>query len=140
MDNFLKPLILVVDDNPANLQMIGKLLLYDDYNVDLAESGENALKSIEKKKPDLIVLDLVMPGINGLDVSKKLKSDPETKGIPIIICTGNTERAYIEKCFDVGCADYTTKPVEPIILLSRIKIHLELNTLRKRYQQEKKVP
>jgi CheY-like chemotaxis protein len=140
MDNISKPLILVVDDNPSNLQMIGKLLVYDGYKVDLVENGEDALKLIEMKKPDLIVLDLVMPGIDGVDVCKKLKTDSETKDIPIIICTGNTERAYIEKCFDAGCADYTTKPVESIILLSRIKIHLELNTLRKRYQQEKKVP
>ncbi len=137
MDNLSKPLILVVDDNPSNLQMIGKLLLFDDYLVDMVESGEDALKTIEKKKPDLIVLDLVMPGIDGVDVCKKLKSDPETKNIPIIICTGNVEREDIEKCFDAGCADYTTKPFESIVLLSRIKNHLELNNLRKRYQEEK---
>jgi len=134
MDNLSKPLILVVDDNPSNLQMIGKLLVYDDYTVDLVESGEDALKSIEEKKPDLIVLDLVMPGIDGIAVCKKLKNDPNTEDIPIIICTGNTERTYIEKCFEVGCADYTSKPVESIILLSRIKTHLELNSLRKRCQ------
>ncbi len=135
MENISKPLILVVDDNPSNLQMIGKLLVYDDYHVDMVENGEDALKSVEKKKPDLIVLDLVMPGIDGVDVCKKIKSDPETKEIPIIICTGNVDRGDIEKCFDAGCADYTTKPVESIILLARVKTHLELNNLRKRYQQ-----
>ncbi len=136
MNNISKPLILVVDDNPSNLQMIGKLLVYDDYSVDLVENGEDALKSIEKKKPDLVVLDLVMPGIDGVDVCKKIKSDPETKDIPIIICTGNTDRAYIEKCFDAGCADYTSKPIESTILLARVKTHLELSELRKRCQQD----
>ncbi len=128
--------ILVVDDNPSNLQMIGKLLTYNGYEVDLAESGKDALAIVENRPPDLIVLDLVMPDMDGLDVCKKLKNDPDTKDIPIIFCTGNAERKDIEKCFDAGGADYTTKPIETIILLSRIRTHLELNSLRRRYQQE----
>lgn len=140
MDNSSKPFIIVIDDNPSNLQLIGKLLSYNEYTVDLAESGEDALELIGKKKPDLIVLDLVMPGMDGLDVCKILKSDPETNHIPIIFCTGNVERKDIEKCFNAGGADYTSKPVESTLLLSRIKTHLELSTLRKRYQKEKKMP
>ncbi len=140
MDNSSKPLITVVDDNPSNLQMIGKLLSYNGYKVDMAKNGEDALKLIGKKKPDLILLDLVMPGIGGVDVCKKIKSNPETKDIPIVFCTGNVERTDVEKCFDAGCDDFTTKPIEPIILLSRIETHLELNNLRKQYQQEKKTP
>ncbi|MCP3874103.1 MAG: response regulator [Desulfobacteraceae bacterium] len=138
MENLSKPLILVVDDNPSNLQMIGKLLSYNGYRVELAQSGEEALKITEKKISDLVVLDLVMPEMDGLDVCRKLKSDPETCHIPIIFCTGNAERKDIEKCFDAGGADYTTKPIEAVILLSRIETHLELNALRKRYQQGKK--
>jgi len=138
MNTPLSPLILVVDDNPSNLQMIGKLLSINDYQVELAESGENALELIGNKKPDLIVLDLVMPEIDGIDICRKLKHDPETDHIPIIFCTGNIEREDIEKCFDAGADDYTSKPIEPIVLLSRIKTHIELSTLKKRYQEEKK--
>ncbi|MBU1342697.1 MAG: response regulator [Proteobacteria bacterium] len=138
MNNFLKPLILVVDDNPSNLAMIGKLLSYNGYKVDLSGSGEDALKSIKNKKPDLVVLDLVMPGMDGLEVCKKLKNDSETHHIPILFCSGSTERKDIKNCFDAGGADYTIKPIESILLLSRIETHLELNRLRRQHQQDKK--
>lgn len=137
MDNLLKASILVVDDNKANLQIIGKLLSYSGYTVELAESGEDALKMVKDKKPDLILLDLIMPEMDGLQVCKRIKDDPQTCHIPVVFCTGNSELKDIEKCFDAGGDDYTTKPIESHLVLNRIQTHLELSALRKRYRDEK---
>ena len=108
MDNFSNSSILVVDDNQSNLQMIAKLLSYAGYKVKLAESGEQALKTVKKEMPDLILLDLVMPGIDGIEVCKKLKNDSKTHHIPIIFCTGNAELKIAIDSINKGnlCSDH----------------------------------
>ncbi len=136
MDDLSNSSILIVDDNLSNLQLIGKLLAFTGYKVTLTESGEAALEIIRNDKPDLILLDLVMPGMDGLEVCKKLKNKSETCNIPVIFCTGNSELKDIEKCFDAGGDDYTTKPIESHLVLNRIQTHLELSALRKRYREE----
>ncbi len=135
MDNFSESSILVVDDNQSNLQMIAKLLSNAGYKVSLAQSGEEALKAVKSKMPDLILLDLVMPDMDGIEVCKKLKNSSKTHHIPIIFCTGNAELKDIEKCFDAGGDDFTTKPIESHLVLNRIQTHLELAFLRKRYRE-----
>jgi CheY-like chemotaxis protein len=136
MDDLSGSTILVVDDNPSNLQMISKLLTYAGFIVKLAAGGMEALTSVKSEKPDLVLLDLVMPGMDGIEVCQKIKNDPETKQIPVIFCTGNEELGKIEQCFDAGGDDYTTKPIESHIVLNRIETHLELAALRKRYREE----
>ncbi len=128
--------ILVVDDNPANLQMVGKLLTYSGYDVMLAESGLQAFEMIDEKLPDLILLDLVMPDMDGIEVCNRLKNDSKTRDIPVIFCTGNNELKNIANCFNAGGDDYTTKPIESHLVLNRIQTHLELAALRKRYREE----
>ena len=138
MKNFSDSLILVVDDNPSNLQMIAKLLSYSGFKVKLAESGDKALKLIKEEIPDLILLDLVMPEMDGIEICRRVKSNPETKEIPVIFCTGNAELKDMEKCFDAGGDDYTTKPIQSHLVFNRIQTHLELAALRKRYRDEQK--
>ncbi len=135
MENFSSSSILVVDDNQSNLQMIAKLLSYAGYKVSLAQSGEEALKAVKSKMPDLILLDLVMPDMDGIEVCKKLKNSSKTCHLPVIFCTGNADLKDIEKCFDAGGDDFTTKPIESHLVLNRIETHLELAFLRKKYRE-----
>lgn len=136
MNDFSDSTILVIDDNPSNLQMIAKFLSYSGYKVKLAESGKVALKMVKVEMPDMILLDLVMPQMDGIEVCRKIKNDPGTKNIPVIFCTGNSELKDIEKCFDAGGDDYTTKPIVSHLVLNRIQTHLELSALRKRYKED----
>nr|WP_275848006.1 diguanylate cyclase [Sulfurimonas sp. SAG-AH-194-I05] len=125
-----KPTILVVDDTKENINIL--LSLLKDYDVVVALNGEKALKMVEKYDVDLILLDIVMPQMSGYEVCEELKGKIQTKKIPILFITANTDDASIEKAFKLGGVDYVTKPFRPIELLARVKTHLELsNTLKK---------
>ena len=120
-----KPSILVVDDSPADLSLMFGLLR-NLYTVRGANNGEHALKVARGGgTPDLILLDIMMPGLNGYDVCRELKSDPSTHDVPIIFLTSLTEAAEEYKGLRMGAADYITKPVNAAIFLSRVKAHLE---------------
>ena len=120
-----KATILVVDDTPDNLTLISEILK-DLYKVKLANNGERALKYvIGENKPDLILLDIMMPGLSGYEVISILKANPETHDIPVIFLTAMGTLKDEKKGFDLGAADYITKPISPAILVSRVKTQLE---------------
>ena len=121
-----KPLILVVDDTPQNIQVLGNILYNKGYNVAIASSGAGALQSVKNKTPDLILLDIQMPEMDGFEVCVILKSQFETKEIPVIFLTASTETENILKGFEVGAIDFITKPFNSAELLARISTHIEL--------------
>lgn len=129
MDNGIeqgdKPCILAIDDTPANLDMIGGLLR-GAYRVKVASSGERGLKLAFDARPDLILLDIVMEGMGGYEVCRRLKAEPETRDIPVIFLTARTDVEDEEKGLALGAVDYITKPISPAILRARIRTHLTL--------------
>jgi putative two-component system response regulator len=125
-----KQTILVVDDTPENLQLVHGLLK-DDYRVKVANRGEAAIKiAATLPVPDLILLDIMMPVMEGYEVCKKLKADPVTADIPVIFLTAKVEIEDEEKGFAVGAVDYITKPISPPILKARVRTHLMLKGAR----------
>ena len=126
-----KPSILVVDDTPANLTLMTGLL-QDDYQVRAATSGEKALKiAYSDNPPDLILLDIMMPEMDGHEVCRRLKSDEKTRDIPIIFLTAMSEAEDEEKGLKLGAVDYITKPVSPPIALARIHTHITMHRQKK---------
>ena len=126
-----KPSILVVDDTPANLTLMTGLL-QDDYQVRAATSGEKALKiACSENPPDLILLDIMMPEMDGHEVCRRLKADEKTKDIPIIFLTAMSEAEDEEKGLKLGAVDYITKPVSPPIALARIYTHITMHRQKK---------
>ncbi|MBF0383917.1 MAG: response regulator [Magnetococcales bacterium] len=120
--------ILVVDDVPGNIKILISFLL-PDYNVLAATDGFTALKIAEEKKPDLILLDIMMPDIDGYEVCRRLKANAACKDIPIIFITSKTEDIDESKGFELGAADYITKPITPAVIKARIKTQARLLTL-----------
>ncbi len=121
----VKPQILVVDDEPANLRVL-KQILQDDYRLSFAKSGEEALRLVNNSKPDLILLDIMMPDMTGLEVCKALKSQPSTQSIPVIFVTALNEESDEAQGLELGAVDYITKPVSAAIVRARVKTHLSL--------------
>jgi putative two-component system response regulator len=125
-----KQSILIVDDTPDNLALMTGLLK-DTYKTRVANNGERALTlAATLPYPDLILLDIMMPGIDGYEVCRRLKQESATAEIPIIFLTAKTEVEDEQKGFDVGCVDYITKPISPPIVLARVKTHLLLKSAR----------
>lgn len=120
-----KPRILVVDDHAANIQILYQILA-SDYQVLMATSGTQALNLSLSKKPDLILLDLVMPDIDGYQVCERLKADNATRDIPVMFITAQNDEHAEEKGFDLGAVDFISKPVNPRIVRARVKTHLML--------------
>lgn len=119
-----KERVLIVDDEEDILELIRYNLELEGYDVICAENGEECLKLTDRHSPDLIVLDLMMPGIDGLDVCKNLKSNSETKSIPIIMLTAKSSESDIVIGLELGADDYMVKPFSPRVLVARIKSHL----------------
>lgn len=119
-------LILVVDDVTKNLQLVMEILEQFGYSTTFALGGQQALDRLKTLKPDLILLDLMMPGINGLEVCEILKADPRLKDIPVIFLTASSERDHLIQAFEKGAIDYVTKPFHSPELLARVKTHLSL--------------
>ena len=117
--------ILIVDDEALNLEILHEILA-DLYSVTRAVSGAEALEEAQKTLPDLILLDIEMPEIDGYEVCKHLKDDPLTQNIPIIFVTGRVEVDDETRGFDVGAVDYISKPYNPRIIRARVNTHLEL--------------
>lgn len=124
-----KSTLLVVDDTPDNLLLMNDLLK-DDYKVKLAGSGEKALKIAgSDSPPDLILLDIMMPVMDGYEVCRRLKQDPKTMNIPIIFLTAKAEVGDEKKGLELGAVDYIIKPVSPPIVIARVKSHLALKLM-----------
>jgi adenylate cyclase len=118
--------VLVVDDTPDNLSLMSGLLK-DDYKVKVASSGEKALRiAAADHPPDLILLDIMMPGMDGYEVCRRLKADPKTRDIPVIFLTARAEMEDEKKGLDLRAVDYITKPISAPIVLARVKTHLAL--------------
>ncbi len=120
------PFILVVDDILKNLQVIGNILEDEGYEISVATSGEEAIEMLQEDIPDLILLDVMMPGMNGFEVCRRLKDMEKIKDVPVIFLTAKTETEDIIKGFELGGVDYISKPFKKEELLVRIKTHLQL--------------
>lgn len=126
MSEVIKQNILIVDDAPENIKILGNLLSPDNI-IRAATSGEDALKiAMSDSPPDLILLDVEMPGMSGYDVCRKLKESPVTESIPVIFLTSKTESDDIVKGFQSGAVDYVTKPYKSVELNARVQTHLKL--------------
>lgn len=131
--------VLIVDDMPGNIDLL-KDILSEHYKVKIAKSGKIALSIINRCLPDVILLDIMMPGMNGFEVCKILKSNPKTEDIPIIFLTAVTDALYEQEGFKVGGVDFITKPITPLTTLSRVATHLrlaEINRCNKQLVEQK---
>ena len=117
--------VLIVDDVPDNLSVLHDALDESGYTVLVATNGESALQRAAQALPDVVLLDAVMPGMNGFEVAKRLKADAATAHIPIIFMTGLTETEHVVAAFEAGGADYVTKPIKPKEVLARIVAHVQ---------------
>jgi len=117
--------VLIVDDIPENLSLLYDALDEAGYAVLVATNGESALQRAHQSQPDVILLDAIMPGMDGFEVARQLKASPVTEHIPIIFMTGLTETEHVVAAFAAGSADYVTKPIRPIEVLVRIASHVQ---------------
>jgi len=116
-----KPSVLVVEDEEDIRELVSYNLLREGYQVASVASGEAALSSVDSDVPDLVILDLMLPGVDGLTVCRKLKADPKTQPIPIVMLTAKGEEADIVTGFNLGADDYITKPFSPKVLVARVR-------------------
>jgi signal transduction histidine kinase len=130
------PIILIVDDVPRNIQVLGTLLKKTDCELAVATSGQQALDTVARIKPDLILLDIMMPGMDGFEVCRKLKASIETNNIPVIFLSAKNETADMIKGYELGAVDYITKPVTGIELLTRVKTHLDFKEAKEKLKEE----
>jgi two-component system, cell cycle response regulator DivK len=115
------PKILLVEDNEMNRDMLSRRLIKKGYEVIMALDGEQALEMARAEAPDLILMDISLPGLDGWEATRQLKAMPETQAIPIIALTAHAMAGDREKCLEAGCNDYDTKPVEFPRLLGKIQ-------------------
>lgn len=118
-------LVLIVDDVPDNLSVLHDALDEAGYTVLVATSGEAALQRAAQALPDIVLLDALMPGMDGFEVARRLKSQPDTAHIPIVFMTGLTETEHVVTAFQAGGVDYVTKPIRPREVLARIAVHMQ---------------
>ena len=124
--------ILIVDDTLQNIQVLGTILREEGYQLNVAQNGVQALEAVQKILPDLILLDIMMPEMDGFEACRHLKEDAKTRDIPIIFLTAKIETEDIVHGFSLGAVDYVTKPFNPTELLSRVQTHLQLKTAREK--------
>ena len=131
-----KKVVLVVDDAPANIRIVNEIL-HDTYKVRIATNGAKALElATATPSPDLILLDIVMPGMDGYEVCTRLKADPSTRDIPVIFLTGQTETTDETRGFEVGAVDYIHKPFSPAVVAARVQTHLTLRETREQLERQ----
>lgn len=116
----MKKRILLVDDTETVL-MFEKMMLARDYEVVIAKNGRQAIEKVSELRPDIILLDIMMPEMDGIATCGKLKSDPSTRDIPIVIVTTKGEAEKVEAAFTAGCNDYLTKPLDRLALLEKVR-------------------
>jgi len=127
--------ILIVDDVMDNIQVAMNILKEDSYDFAFARDGEEALRLVESEDFDLILLDIMMPGMDGFEVCQQLKKNPRTNSIPVIFLTAKTDIDSIAEGFELGAVDYVTKPFHPSEILARVKTHLQLSNATRLLQQ-----
>ncbi|MFC1857465.1 response regulator [Thermodesulfobacteriota bacterium] len=130
--------VLVVDDEPNNLQLLGQIL-QEQYLLSFATDGAKALDAAWKVKPDIILLDIMMPEMDGYETCRRLKADPKTMKIPVIFVTAMGEVEDESRGFEIGGVDYITKPIKPPLLKARVQTHLELKNARDELEKQNEV-
>ncbi|NJL68764.1 MAG: response regulator [Microcoleus sp. SM1_3_4] len=137
-----KQQILVIDDTSTNLKLISDFLRESEFEVRVAKSGAQAMKLLETTKPDIIMLDVVMPEMDGFETCRLLKSSPQTRDIPVMFMTAVDDAAspsYKVKGLELGAVDYISKPIQLPEVLARIKTHLHLRYLTQQIEQQKEL-
>ena len=124
LDRSNSDVVLIVDDVPDNLSVLHDALDESGFTVLLATSGEAALQRALQALPDVVLLDAMMPGMDGFEVARRLKAMPQTAHIPIIFMTGLTETEHLVAALESGAVDYVTKPIKPKEVLARMAVHL----------------
>ena len=130
--------ILIVDDNPSNLKVLYTYLQQAGYQVLVADDGLAGLEVVSNSQPELILLDVMMPGIDGFEVCRQLKANQESKHIPVIFLTALSETVNKVKGFEVGGVDYITQPIENEEVVARVRTHLTITRMRHKLQQQNK--
>jgi diguanylate cyclase (GGDEF)-like protein len=128
--------ILIVDDNPTNLSVLSQALKEAGYKTRVAMDGESAIEQAQEDRPELILLDIQMPGIDGFETCMQLKANPQTQDIPVIFITASADIDNKIKGLSVGAVDYITKPFQFEEVLARVKVHLELRFLNRKVQEQ----
>ena len=123
--------ILVVDDTPANVELLVRMLASRGYVSEAAGSGAEALAAVRNEAPDLILLDINMPGMDGFEVCRQLKSDPTLRDIPVLFISAQHESSDKVRAFQLGAVDYVTKPFQLVEVFARIETHLKLSQLQR---------
>lgn len=131
-----RDVVLIVDDNPTNLGVLFEYLHNTDFKVLVAEDGRGALEGVSHYTPDIILLDIMMPGLDGFETCRRLKANEATKDIPVIFMTALSDTTNKVQGFKVGAVDYVTKPFQYEELLARINTHLTLRKLQKQLQEQ----
>ncbi len=119
--------ILIVDDNPQNIQVLGAILQTANHSLSIVMNGADALSYLKTTSVDLVLLDVMMPGLSGFEVCEKIKADPNLKDIPVIFLTAKSDLGDLIKGFEAGAVDYVTKPFQAAELLARVKTHIALH-------------
>lgn len=120
----LRDIVLVVDDSPATLGVLNDTLEPAGYSVLVAQSGASAVDLVDRVTPDIVLLDAIMPGMDGFELCRRLKRTPSLATVPVIFMTGLTETEHVVMALEVGGVDYVTKPVSPEQVLARIRVHI----------------
>jgi len=126
-----KSRVLIVDDEPGNIKILSNILA-QDYALSVASNGKQALEIARVQLPDIVLLDMLMPEMDGIEVCQALKANEETKDIPVIFVTSMSDTANEERGLDAGAVDYISKPVSPPIVRARVRIHIQ-NYLSQRF-------
>lgn len=129
-----KPCILIVDDNLDNIRVLGTLLRQNNYRVMIAQNGLQALKTLEQTPADLILLDIMMPRMDGFETCKRIKAHSDWQSIPVIFVTAKVDEIDIVRGLEIGAIDYITKPFNILVLLARVKTHVQLHQYQKLLQ------
>ncbi|ETR70014.1 MAG: two-component system response regulator [Candidatus Magnetoglobus multicellularis str. Araruama] len=135
MRNLSECTVMIVDDTETNIDILVETL-GDDYDIAVAMDGESALEYIAEEIPDLILLDIMMPGMNGYEVCRRLKKGEKTSKVPIIFVTAMNDEAGEKKGLEMGAIDYIRKPFNPSIVKSRVKNHLELKLAKEQLEEQ----
>jgi CheY-like chemotaxis protein len=116
----VRPRVLIVDDDPLQLRLVSVALAQEGYDLDTTLSGTGALKLAQKRRPDLILLDVNLPDMSGIEVLQRLKASPQCSGVPVVMLTGNSERQVVLDCMQAGAISFVVKPVDRVVLTSRL--------------------
>jgi two-component system, sensor histidine kinase and response regulator len=120
------PSILVIDDEPNNFDVIQTLLSHQEYIFHYASSGQRALDRVDRFQPDVILLDVMMPDLDGIEVCRRIKTLPRWQSVPVVMVTALTDKAELERCFSTGAEDFIAKPVNRLELVARVASMLRI--------------